>query len=340
MSASSRRAGLEGVPLGEGLRSALSESARDRTSAARDVVLEAAAVLHEWLADRDESFGTAVDAGAIEQGLSDWIQAHGWRGACARFVDSIRRTWHGSHARDDLDPRSALLEELGLWTWTTPELLGAPFWDGTPLGAGPRLAFEDEILRATRGRLERGHVVCVHGYSDRVASALEAAQREGLEPEALVSEGGADGSGRRLARRLAKAGVSVSLCYDAALSDAAPRADRIWLGTEAIGADAFLGRVGTRRLLEEATRHGVPVELIAAGDDLVPGGRLELPAWCEAEPWLLWEYAPHGVRLETQLYEKVSLDGITTCLTEAGEESPTQFHLRALRTETARRLDV
>ena len=227
MSASSRRAGLEGVPLGEGLRSALSESARDRTSAARDVVLEAAAVLHEWLADRDESFGTAVDAGAIEQGLSDWIQAHGWRGACARFVDSIRRTWHGSHARDDLDPRSALLEELGLWTWTTPELLGAPFWDGTPLGAGPRLAFEDEILRATRGRLERGHVVCVHGYSDRVASALEAAQREGLEPEALVSEGGADGSGRRLARRLAKAGVSVSLCYDAALSDAAPRADRI-----------------------------------------------------------------------------------------------------------------
>ena len=334
------RAGLEGVPLGEGLRSALNESTRDRTSAPRDVVLEAAGVLHEWLTDRDEEFGSAVDARALEQGLADWIQAHGWRGACARFVDSIRRTWHWSHTQEDLDPRTALLEELGLWTWTTPELLGAPFWDGTPLGAGPRLAFEDEVQRATRDRLGRGHVVCVHGYSERVATALETAQRAGLEPEALVSEGGADGSGRRLARRLAKAGVRVSLCYDAALSDAAPRADRIWLGTEAIGANGFLGRVGTRRLLEEAARHEVPVELIAAGDDLVPGGQLELPAWCEDEPWLLWEYAPRGVQLETQLYERVSLDEVTVCLTEAGEETPTQFHLRALRTEVARRLDV
>ena len=84
-----------------------------------------------------------------------------------------------------------------------------------------------------------------------------------------------------MARRLSRAGLAVSVCYDSALHAALDRADRVWLGTEAIGANAFLARVGTRGLLEEAARREVPVELLATSDKLMPAGELSRPSWPE-----------------------------------------------------------
>ena len=73
-------------------------------------------------------------------------------------------------------------------------------------------------------------------------------------------------------------GNTTRFVYDAALVAAAGRVDRIWLGSEAIGQETFVGRIGTRALLERARHLDVPVAILATTDKLVPGP-LRLPEW-------------------------------------------------------------
>ena len=58
-------------------------------------------------------------------------------------------------------------------------------------------------------------------------------------------------------------GLVVTFVYDAALTGAVQRVDRIWLGTESIGEHTFLGRVGTRAMLEHAKACDVPAMVLA-----------------------------------------------------------------------------
>ena len=127
-------------------------------------------------------------------------------------------------------------------------------------------------------------------------------------------------------------GVRLTLVYDAALPGLLGRADRVWLGTEAIGAQAFLAAVGTRLLLQEAERLEVRSAVLATSDKLMPRGALAPPAWGARDGWLLWEDAPEGVRLESQPYEPVALDLPEFFITEHGAGSATDLALRALRT--------
>lgn len=314
------------------LAARLEVAQKDRVSTSLELVHEAAKEIHGWLRNATTKVSAQELGRELEAGLAPWALAHDYRGGCARFLDGLRSAfWFG--ARSGEERLSELLqEELGLWTWTTPQLLGTTPWNGEPLAQGPRMCLGDEVSEHASALLGVDHVVCVHGGSELVASALEYAREEGKRPYAYVSEGGPDGSGRRMATRLAQAGVAVTFCYDHALPEYIEHADRVWIGSEAIGAESALARVGTARLLDSAREHGIPVEVLATADDLVPGGELALPTWCLEEPWLLWEYAPEGIRLETQLYEKVSFDLIDAFLTDAGRERPAEFHLRALRT--------
>jgi translation initiation factor 2B subunit (eIF-2B alpha/beta/delta family) len=139
-----------------------------------------------------------------------------------------------------------------------------------------------------------------------------------------------------MARRLAATGAKLRCVYDAALAGAVGRADRVWLGTEGIGADSFSARVGSRAMLEEARRLEVPTCLLATSDKLLPAGELRLPAWADHETWLLWEDAPDGVRLDSQPWEAVPLSLVDVVATEHGPERAADLALRCLRTDTAR----
>ena len=314
-----------------GLLQRLVIATADRVSTPAELVQEAARVLHGWLGEQGSTLGVEQLGRQLEADLAPWIEAHGHRGACGRFVDRLRRTYHYGLAKDPARLTELLQEELGLWTWTTPQLVGGEAWNGEPLAPGMRVCVALDQAQHAAALLGVEHTVCIFGAAPGIAEALELAREEGKRPRVVLAEGGPDGAGRRLAAQLAEAGVAVTFCFDHALADHVHEADRIWLGTEAIGASAFLARVGTRRLLEEARSNGAPVEVFATADDLFPGGELHLPSWCQHESWLLWEYAPQGIRLETQLYEKVSFECIDAFLTEVGVERPTSIHLRALR---------
>ena len=189
--------------------------------------------------------------------------------------------------------------------------------------------------RALYHDFQKGEVVCVHGYSSTVVAVLSLLAQRGLDPRVVLSEGAPDLGGRRMAKELLPFGVRVRLCYDAVLAAELVRSDRVWIGTESIGPNGLLGRVGTSLLFQEARRHEVPTCVLATADKWMPRGELVLPQWCEKDPWLLWENAPDGVELRSQAFERVPLSLVDVFATEEGFESAPQFSLRALRTQTA-----
>lgn len=310
------------------------ELAGDRASSAADLVREAAEHLAEWVRSRPEEWTWELARSELDEGLCELRAAHGWRGPVALFFDALAKTLALSSRRPlETTAGEVLGEELGLWLGGVSGDPQDVRWDGRPLAPGRRLLPREDCVRALLPELERGETVLVHGFSETVTLAISAAQKRGLAPRVLLSEGGPDLGGRRMARRLVREGVRVTLTYDAALHMDLGRADRVWLGTEAIGADAFLARVGTRALLAEARRLEVPTYVLATSDKLTPRGELTLPEWCAHDRWLLWENAPEGVDVESQAFETVPLDLPTAFATECGLESAASLSLRSLRTD-------
>lgn len=316
-----------GLSRDRSLRARLDEVARDRASPARQIVQETSRILKEWLLEFSQESG--LDGPELEAELSPWVEEQAWRGPCALWLDSSRLAW-GAAAEEaegsaDRSPRDALALEASAWCGE----------EGAEPGVDRRLPSRASLAALAAADLGRGEVILVTAWSETIALALETAWRRGKRPEVLIGEGLPGLDGRRMARRLARAGIPVTMAYDAALLGLVPRADRLWLSTEAIGAGAFLARRGTGNLLEECSRRDVPTRILATSDKLVPGGALRLPAWCDRETWLLWEDAPEGVRLESQCFESVSLELAGAFLTEIGLEAASALHLRALRVEAA-----
>lgn len=333
---------VAGSPFGGLLTDELAPLAEDRGAGADDVARRIARAAHGWLAEASPeslALGTRDDAActwhaALESELAAVFASHAWRGPVAGLRAALAGVARGAFG----DERAALLEECALWCEDRTDEEGDTPWDGAPLAPGVRLPDRGRVatpfLTGPEG-LERGEVVVVHGWSETVARALEAAHRAGLAPEAIVTEGGPDLGGRRLARRLSAAGLPVRFVYDAAAADCVRRADRVWLGTDAIGARGFVARIGTRVMLQEARRAEVRVAVLATSDKLVPGGELALPRWCEDEPWLLWERPPRGVVIASQAYEAVPLELAGVFATEFGLCGAAELSVRALRTASA-----
>lgn len=276
------------------LEERLDAAARDRVGAADEVVRDTARELGRWLTARDRAPEAAELRAALQAGLAAWARAQAWRGPCARFLLRVEEALAG---RD-----------------CSAATLLARFEAEARAEAAPRRGLVPFALRS----MERGERVLVRGASDTVAFVLEEAWRAGLEPEVLLGEGRPDLAGKRLARRLARRGLRVSVTYDAALPERVAGVDRVWLGTEALAAGAFAGRVGDKTLFGAAREQGVPVELLATQDKIHPAGRLKLPAWDAAEPWALWGDAPEGVLAEARFLERVELTHLDTWIHEQG----------------------
>tara|TARA_R110002126_G_scaffold67964_6_gene171913 strand:- start:14135 stop:15244 length:1110 start_codon:yes stop_codon:yes gene_type:complete len=320
----------------------LAPVAQDRVSSAADLVRELGGVLLEELIERPHGTDWRATRRRYDALLAPLRLAHGWRGPVARFLHAFDGVQHVAQI-DGLaaDPEELLAEEVGLWLGGVDESSltdsahggGSQPWSGRPLGTGRRLPDRAGLARAAARTLGEGETILVPEGSETVVAALIQATANGASPTALLGEGGPELSGRRAARELARAGVRVRIVYDAGLPSRVSGADRIWLGTEAIGAQGFLARVGTRTILEEARRLEVPSSVLATTDKLVPGGELALPAWGERDDWLLWEDPPEGVRVEAQPFESVPNSSVDGFHSERGPETPAALALQALATD-------
>ncbi len=311
----------------------------DRTSTAQEIVLGCSAALRDWLMDvaSNDNHSLGVLLGTA---LDPLHRTHGWRGPMALWLRTIdRAVGQAGSFRTPL--REVLVEELGLWLGGVDGLrlrganpVEARAWSGEPLDPGTRLPDRERCVECLLPEIEQGEVIVVPGFSETVALGLERLADEGLAPIVVLGEGGPNMGGRQMVRRLEPTGLSMRLVYDVALPHELVQADRVWMGTEALGPASMVALKGTSGWLAEARRRQVPTTVLTTSDKLMPGARLELPEWAQEESYLLWDGPAEGLEVDSQFYEHTSLDGQALLATEMGLRTPAQLALQALRTDS------
>ncbi|MFT4649046.1 MAG: hypothetical protein ACI9X4_002280 [Glaciecola sp.] len=309
----------------------------DRTSTAEQIILEASEILCSWLGGLPD--GDSLQLGTLLGTELDTLLAiHGWRAPVQLWMSTIDQVVrHASSFRSPL--REVLIEELGLWLGgADTDNLGDDSepgyaWTGEPLDSGRRLPQRARCAEALLGDMEANEIIAIPAFSETVALAVERLAHAGLAPKLILGEGGPNLGGRMMARRLEHLGLSMQLVYDAAMPEYVAQADRLWMGTEAIGADAMLATIGTGNIVQAARKSQVPCTVLVTSDKLVPMGDLRLPEWAEKETYLLWEAPVLGLKVESQFYERLPLQGTLVFATEFGLQSPAQLAMSALRTD-------
>lgn len=207
------------------------------------------------------------------------------------------------------------------------------------------LSFRQTILRAPtliagrfRSALPRQKSrVLTYSYSSTVLRALLAARSR--IRVVVCSESRPGGEGRRLAARLAKAGVWTQLVTDAELFSRVLQGDHVVVGADCILRDSFVNKIGTSILLRNALETGARVWILADTTKLWPETFLEFLSRSVRvmQPGPLktiWKNSPKNV---DALYTSASLFGHTwfdprmKFLTEHGWTTSAQIRKRVAK---------
>jgi translation initiation factor 2B subunit (eIF-2B alpha/beta/delta family) len=207
----------------------------------------------------------------------------------------------------------------------------APMWNATAAAlTGDLDRFAERVARAPRAiarfaadLMETGIEsdaplrIATLSYSATVAHTLEAlARRRGVH--VACSEGRPALEGRRLATRLAAAGVAVTCYVDAAIGQALDSTDAVLVGADAITVEWFLNKSGTHMLAAAAVQRGVPVYVLAGREkfaspavaaDLVPRG---------GPPDEVWRDPPSAVAVLNPYFERVPLELVAAVVADVG----------------------
>ena len=154
-------------------------------------------------------------------------------------------------------------------------------------------------------------------YSSSVVFALDAI-RATRPLHVTCSESRPALEGRRLAARLAAAGVSVAYFGDAAIGHALHGADAVLVGADAIASFWFLNKSGTRMLAAAATQQGVPVYVAATRDKFAGPELAARLVVRNGEPGEVWAEPPAGVDVRNPYFESTPLDLVTAVISDIG----------------------
>ncbi|HKO05878.1 MAG TPA: hypothetical protein VJW51_14065 [Candidatus Acidoferrales bacterium] len=270
----------------------LGRVARDRTSGAAQLALEAVQAMEAWLA-RNPS--------PSEAELEEVV------------VRLLR-------LQSSMAPILRLANEVAL-------AADAPA-HGRALAAGLR-GFRRSLERA-RGRIARQFVaslpktpratVATYSFSSTVIRALAAARPR--LAAVLVAESRPEFEGRVTAQKLAEAGVPVQYTTDAGLLGLLHSAHFLVVGADAVLSHAFVNKIGTRTAYLAAREAGVPVWVLSDATKFLPE-ELAAPFWRPSEGPLaqVWPRPPRGIAVRNPLFEHTELTNVRV-FTESGVLDP------------------
>ncbi len=180
------------------------------------------------------------------------------------------------------------------------------------------------LARHHAGRFH-GTAVLTHSLSSDVLRTLVVARPRRV----VVAEARTGGEGRVTARRLAAAGIEVTLVPDAALGAGMHAADLALIGADSVLPDGgVINKAGSYLLALAALDQGKPVYALAESMKVTPESR---PAIESAAPAELWRDPPERVELVNPLFEAVPGRLIAAILSEDGElDTATLANLVAL----------
>ncbi|MGE3954046.1 MAG: hypothetical protein AB7F31_02470 [Parachlamydiales bacterium] len=152
---------------------------------------------------------------------------------------------------------------------------------------------------------ESGHRVMTCSYSDMVyGAAIEVEKTRTFHLS--ITEGRPLNEGALLAKRLAYAGVPVTLGVDGAALLLLEECDAVWVGADAVGHDYFVNKIGTRALLLGAKVLQKPIYVLAGPLKQWPEGR----EWHQENrpPEEVYSGAEPPLQVINRYFEKIPLD--------------------------------
>jgi len=276
---------LPDSPRGD-LKARLESLAADRTSGAAEIAAAAAELL-ALLARGGSGVPAATILPGVEEVALRLLEAHA---SMAPMINLVNVALRAIEARPPSlgDLRAGLREFRGL------------------LRAGLRRTAE------TGAALIRdGDAVMTFSYSSTVLAAMRKARTARRRFRVICAEARPRGEGTRLAVRLARAGVPVTLTTDMGLFAALGSASRVLVGADCVAASGLVNKAGTRGLAFAARAEGIPMYAladetkflppalesflhIAEQDPAVKAGRLRVEAmtWWVGKGYLAFPKAP------------------------------------------------
>jgi len=182
----------------------------------------------------------------------------------------------------------------------------------------------ERIAQAGAALVMDGATVVTVSHSSAVASALLHARQDGKRLRVICPESRPLCEGRELARRLAAAGVEVTLAVDAAAPALVAQADLVLVGADGVTAQAVINKVGTYPLALAAQAHAVPLYALAGGEKFWPPG-VE-PEIESRAPGEVWPDPAPGVIIVNRYFEAVPLALFTGLVTVTGIFPPDEVH--------------
>ncbi|MDX1494365.1 MAG: hypothetical protein R3253_09920 [Longimicrobiales bacterium] len=138
--------------------------------------------------------------------------------------------------------------------------------------------------------------------------------------------------GRRLAETLAGKGVEVTFAVDAAMDALGPECDAILLGTDSVGDQGVVNKIGSVSLARSGRAAGVPVYVLADETKLLPRGYPQITE-DDRSGGEVWEEAPEGVNVWNRYFEIVPGELVTGVVGEEGLLTPAAVDERRSRLE-------
>ncbi len=217
----------------------------------------------------------------------------------------------------------------------------APIWNAAALAFG---SDGEESLRLLRARMTRAPESMSKVLSRLLLPEASAGNRPPLSL-ATVSQSGSVGAcltaladiaelrvicaegrpvyeGRLMAASLARAGIAVTLCTDAAVGevvrDAEPAVDAVVIGADAVTPDWFLNKCGTHLLATAAASAGIPVYVVASRATFL-NPILAVAVRGRTGPEVeVWDAPPARVEVVNPYFERIPLDTVSMFVTDVG----------------------
>jgi translation initiation factor eIF-2B subunit delta len=163
-------------------------------------------------------------------------------------------------------------------------------------------------------------------YSSTVAHALEVLARM-RRIDVVCAEGRPALEGRRMAARLAAAGIPITFYTDAALGVGLARAAAVVVGADAVAPEWFFNKVGTRMLAASALQQGIATYVLAGREKFVTAAvaaRLSIRSGSEVE---VDSEPAFGITVLNPYYERIPLELVAAVVSDVGVLPPGEYEL-------------
>jgi len=176
---------------------------------------------------------------------------------------------------------------------------------------------EESVADHVAGLIAKSPVVMTHSFSATVALALERAHAAGTRVRVCISESRPAGEGRRLAERLARAGIPVHFFVDDARALHIGHVDLLLLGADRVAERSFQNKIGSCAAALLAQQANVPTVIVSQTNKFWPR-HLPMAIHGANSPSEVWSEPPQNVLLENPYFEEIDLQLTMGVVTERG----------------------